>query len=457
MSSYDPYACGPQCGCNKCDPCDEPKPLEVIITAGPPINEPDPCRELPIAYDASNACFYLWDDNTGWFEATGIEFSVTDSDPAGTGDTLILVKCGEETQFFNSRNTALTLEHRGTSDNDGAEWLVLNQTHGPNLEVNLSDLDSYVTNLALNTENRVLTLQQSQGKPPQTVNLTYLKQTATDETIGGNGLDENPLSVNWNRLCNDTETVPEIPANANLLYCQNGVVGKGPIPGIDLTGCIDGDFPDVGELCGDPLYLVLVGNGECARFATYSPSNPSQGTGTFAEAQPGLPQGQSGMILPDDFQDPTNYYSMDQLRADYPGSMNEARIQNSLLTRTVLELACPTRIGWVTSLSITPEADVAVAYAMRTHLATRWRSNGGAWQYPIVAATGEITTTSPFNALSTTEENEYPPRQMPAGTLEIETFYVAGQGADGVRLNANTYATGSGFVPIPRTNTTTGL
>lgn len=458
MSCKDPYACGPQCSC---DPCDKPRPLEVVVTAGPPQGEPNPCDNLPIAYDATNGCFYLWEENTGWFEASGISFEVADTDPNGTGDRLILTKCGENTVFFNSRNTAIRLEHRGTSDNDGAEWLVLEQTHGPDVEVNLSDLDSYVTALSLNNGNHVLTLTQNQGKPNQTVNLTYLKQTETDNTITGDGTADDPLSVNWNRLCADTEVTPVLPEDATVLFCTAGGIGKAPLPPVDLAGCIDGNFPDIGELCGDPLYLVLVDDGGCSRIATYSPTgSAARYVGTFSDAQPQLPQGQTDLVIPAVFTDPTQFYRWNDLVADDnegAGTIDEAKLQNSKLTRVEFDLECRQRLTSDTYLTLVNPTDVQDAYSQRMRVLYRYRTDGGPWVYNRIQATNRIATGLPINAIGSDghvwSEN---PRLYGPGHIEVETFYI-GDGSSVnpvplVELKANTHPAGSGFVPFPRTH-----
>lgn len=180
MSHLDPYACGPKCGCDKCDPCDEEKPLEIIITVGPPQAEPDHCTQLPIAYDADNGCFYLWTEQSGWFEATGIEWEV-EHDDNGFDHRLRLTHCGEDTFFINSKNTALEIDVRNVTEENpfGNPWLIIRQTQGPNLEVNLSALDSWVTTFALIPPASPgapyqLRLNQNRGRPNYLVPLPFV-------------------------------------------------------------------------------------------------------------------------------------------------------------------------------------------------------------------------------------------------------------------------------------------
>lgn len=447
MSCKDPYACGPQCSC---DPCDKPRPLEVVVTAGPPQGEPNPCDNLPIAYDATNGCFYLWEENTGWFEASGISFEVADTDPNGTGDRLILTKCGDNTVFFNSRNTAIRLEHRGTSDNDGAEWLVLEQTHGPDVEVNLSDLDSYVTDLSLNDGNHVLTLTQNQGKPNQTVNLTYLKQTETDNTITGDGTADDPLSVNWNRLCADTEVTPVLPEDATVLFCTADGIGKAPLPPVDLAGCIDGNFPDIGDVCGDPRYMVLINDGDCLQIGTYSPSGAPRAQGIFKDAQPTLAP-DSQFNVPADFPNSNDVYPYLAIQEDVlNGTVNEAIIVNSMLTRTVFTIDCPTRFNVETVLDVAQPADVGDAYNQRMRIGYRYRVDGGDWTYPLTA--NRYLLGLPINGLESSQTWAHGDRVYPAGEVEFQTFYVAEPGRALLGINARTFESGGGVgVPTPRT------
>lgn len=68
MARYNPLnACGGT-GSMSC------APLQILVTNGAPEGAPDPNVYLPIAYDAADGCFYLWQENTGWFEGTGIAF-----------------------------------------------------------------------------------------------------------------------------------------------------------------------------------------------------------------------------------------------------------------------------------------------------------------------------------------------------------------------------------------------
>lgn len=216
--------------------------------------------------------------------------------------------------------------------------------------------------------------------------------------------------------------------------------------------CFEGDVPAAGTVCGDVRYLVLVNDGDCTRFATYSSSDPSRGQGTFAEAQPQLPAEQGGFTAPGSFTNPTNLYNYDQLRAHYlANTINEARIQNSKLTRATISLDCATRLEPTTLLNIRQPSAVADAYNQRLRIGFRWRTNGGAWQYPTVA--GEFTTGTPINALQSGSSFAHGgARVFGPGTVEMETFYLLdGDGsAPGVVLNASTH-TGAGGVPSPRT------
>lgn len=453
MSCKDPYACGPQCSC---DPCDKPRPLEIVVTAGPPQGEPDPCDNLPVAYDAKNGCFYLWEENTGWFEASGISFEVQDTDPSGTGDRLVLRKCGANTVFFNSRNTAARLEHRGTSDNDGAEWLVIEQTHGSDVEVNLSDLDSYVTNLELNNANRVLTLTQNQGKPNQTVDLTYLKITATDGTITGNGLDGNPLSVNWDAICPGSDTVAEVPNDAMMLYCSAGNVEKtnfiNAVRKIVSESCFQ--IADFGEQCSVGNQVVAYHEDgdppDCFRLARVDEATLPQMNGAYAFVNDGKPDNTTGYVLPDDFPNPTLYYNRANYQADGGTDPNdrsgidEATIQNSLIARGEFENPCQQAYTFEGSANFAKEATAEDAYQKTAAVSYRWRVNGGAWNYPYVAATGLVVDFGGQEAIRGQYTFGPIALGLAPGTVEMEVFYIAEQTGN-AKFIANTRVPGAGF------------
>lgn len=453
MSCKDPYACGPQCSC---DPCDKPRPLEIVVTAGPPQGEPDPCDNLPVAYDAKNGCFYLWEENTGWFEASGISFEVQDTDPNGTGDRLVLTKCGDNTVFFNSRNTAARLEHRGTSDNDGAEWLVIEQTHGPAVEVNLSDLDSYVTALSLNNGNHVLTLTQNQGKPNQTVNLTYLKQTETDNTITGDGTADDPLSVNWDAICAGSDTVAEVPDNALVIYCSGGQVEKtdfgDAVSKIVAESCFA--IADFGEQCSTANNVVAYREDSdpagCFRLAMVDEATIPRAQGAYAFVNDGKPDNTTGYLLPDDFPDPTNYYNIADFRADGGTDPNdrsgidEAKVSNSLIARVEFENPCDQAYEFFGSANFAREATAEDAYQKLANISYRYRVNGGAWTYPFTPATGEVRAFGGQEAIRGTYEFGSIGLGLNAGTVEMEVFYLAEQTGN-AKFQANKFVPGAGF------------
>lgn len=160
-NTLDPYACGPAC----CEPACDTVPA-VIITVGEPEQPPNPCSHLPIAYDAEHGCFYLWTENSGWFEASGV--AVAGDSPetktnVPTNDHWVVKVCTTAEEIYNSRNTALALS--------SAFQLKLSQTYGAALTVDLSGLDSYVDGLSINSSG-VLTLTQTEGKETKTVNLS---------------------------------------------------------------------------------------------------------------------------------------------------------------------------------------------------------------------------------------------------------------------------------------------
>lgn len=175
----DPYACGPTCDSDCCD-----TPLAVIITTGTPTDEPDPCVNLPIAYDATNGCFYLWTKNSGWFEASGVEIA-GDSPSSKTmvpaNDHWVMKSCTDSEELYNSRNLAMTV--------DSSFVLKLTQTYGSAVTIDLSELDSYVSGLSI-SDAGVLTLTQTQGKGTKTVDLT------TSSAIGGGTQDTYLVSAN---------------------------------------------------------------------------------------------------------------------------------------------------------------------------------------------------------------------------------------------------------------------
>lgn len=227
-----------------------------------------------------------------------------------------------------------------------------------------------------------------------------------------------------------------------------------------LYDCLPEEFPDIGDLCGDPQYLVLVNDGECSRIGTYSPTGTT-GTyvGTFSDAQPQLPQGQTDLIIPDVFDDPTEFYRWNDLVSDDndgAGTINETILQNSKISRVVFDLDCRQRLGSETQLVLENPDDVQEAYSQRMRVLFRYRTNGGPWVYNRIPATNRLATGLPINSLSSSgyvrEEN---PRNYGPGHIEVETFYV-GDGSTTnqiplTKLKANTHPAGSGFVPYPRT------
>ena len=217
--------------------------------------------------------------------------------------------------------------------------------------------------------------------------------------------------------------------------------------------CFEVDLPIADDVCGEIRSLVLIDDGTCVRFATYSSSDPARAVGTFERAQPDLPKNVTVLVIPDDFQDPLDYYDVAAFLADVQaGTVNDARIENSMITLASFNLACATRLDLATQLIISNPAMAQDAYATRARLGRRWRVNGGAWNYEVTAG-GTLLEPVPTNSLLTGMTwGHGTPHIYPSGNIEIQVFYMGVGGATPTRFVANTNTTASGLTQTPRTN-----
>lgn len=252
--------------------------------------------------------------------------------------------------------------------------------------------------------------------------------------------------------------VEDIGDFARVTVCANGSpvsVQARPLIGDELTRII-AEAGDAGTFCGAPKYLIADEDG---KLGTFSPGAAATATGAFEGAQPTIPKQTPGLILPDNFANPTNFYRYEDLRDDYAaGTINEATITNSLMAGgpdLSVTLSCPTRLRAETPLFLVLPELIQDGFKQRLRIGYRWRMDGGAWEYP--TAGGGLIFGLPINAITLRSTWDHGARTYPAGQLEFQAFYV-GEGSaanpaspDPVKLNANTYTFGSGFIPFPVT------
>lgn len=203
--------------------------------------------------------------------------------------------------------------------------------------------------------------------------------------------------------------------------------------------CFETELPEANEVCGDVRYLTLVDDGTCTRFATYASNDPAVGDGTFGEAQPHLPRNQPGFRIPDDFQNPTNYYNVNDIETDWnaggANGIDDGRIENSKVAEGMVTLACETRVTLRSGVFHVQPGNVQTAFDQRYRFGFRWRTNGGQWEYQQIA-NGSMAFLAESNAVERFGEWEIT-RTFPAGTTEVQVYYLAEQ-TDNVVLIANT-------------------
>ena len=319
----DPYACGPQC-CDT-DPCDK-DPLEILITNGMPQGKPDPCDHLPIAYDAATGCFYLWHENSGWFEASGVEVSMEDTDAAGRGDLWRVRVCENEIEIVNSRNYEFGLEALDDDPAGRPRHLVLKQTHGPSLTVDLNDLDSWVNGLTITPSptlpgRYVLNLTQTQNRPSLEV---LLPAFLTD--------------VDWDDLCEHAELVSPMPDEALVLICTDD--GVKVVDPSDMLDDLCFNIPDLGTQCGVAQQLVALQDPDdptCFRLARYNAATTtiaSFGSDTVYTNAHNLQR-------PANPATPATYYDYTTLSADaVAGTIDLAKLNTTRVATQTVNIEC---------------------------------------------------------------------------------------------------------------------
>lgn len=447
--SLDPYACGPQC-CTD-DPCDK-DPLEILITNGMPQGKPDPCDHLPIAYDAATGCFYLWQENSGWFEASGVRIQHNDTDTTGTGDNWDIEVCDQAIKIYNSRNTELELEVAGNDVAGFPQHLVLRQTNGPSLTVDLSPLDSWVTALSIvqDGDDYSLRLTQSAGRPTLTVPLPdWLTSVATDDSINGDGTADDPLSVNWDDLCEEAESLSSMPDDAQIIICASTGVKK-VTPDSLLADLCYNDVPDLGLTCGNTSRLILVTDADgCDRLARIDSVGVTLASGRYWNVRGAKPENTSGYVLPDDFPTPNLYYSVADYLADGGtdpndrSGINDAIITNSRVAAASFAVPCTKLYNFLVSALFVREATAEEAYSRYATLSFRWRVDGGQWFYATTPGTGQVTQFAARFAIEGRIDVDTT-ITLPEGNVDMELFYLSSDYNAGdpgnARLQANTNA-----------------
>ena len=252
----------------------------------------------------------------------------------------------------------------------------------------------------------------------------------------------NCIAIKWDQICAEAETTDSMPDNGQVLYCSGGSVSKTNFNNAVeevISGCMEIDIPDLGTTCGDPRSLVLVENNGCVSLATYSSSDAQRAGGTFREAHPEIAPDTTGLILPDSFADPTDYYvPADYRAAADAGTLDEGTLTNSMITLASFNLACPQRLSMTLSYDNVNPPSVQDAYDQTWAVAWRRRVDGGPWIYPLSA--GSVTTSTPRNALASERlMYEINGRVFPAGDNEVQFFYTAAQTGN-ARITANTFA-----------------
>ncbi|MFV0512485.1 MAG: hypothetical protein ACK5MY_02445 [Jhaorihella sp.] len=423
MSRLDPYNCGNgcapnDCGCeDDCNPCCE-NALQLIVTRGLPQGKPNPCRDLPIAYDATTGCLYVWTESSGWFEATGVQVEMDDTDASGRGDLWRITTCSEAVEIVNSRNTSLSLA--GTA-------LTLAQTYGGPVSVDLSDIGSYVDSFSITGDQ--ITLTQTNGRPSFSI------------------------EVPWDRICVAAEPITDA-ANHMVLVCgPNGVKKIDPLDLPVPELCFE--EPPQFDGCGVAESAVLFEDGGCWKLGIRSTAAKRSYQMTAGQGDVNKPLNQE-FVWPDDFGTAgTNYYTTEGLRAadnNGAGTINEALARNNVVAGTSFDLACPTQFTHTAAFSVRRAADADTAYSQATTFLYRWRINGGAWLYPRLPS-GAIALQRVFNSLATIE-TRIEERGYSAGTVDVQLLAVHANAADPTRFDVWTYVAGQGGARTPNVSLT---
>lgn len=269
--------------------------------------------------------------------------------------------------------------------------------------------------------------------------------------------------------------VPEVPSLLpvdRVVICRNGntrIIDPSEL----FTLCLD--IPQAGESCGVREQVVVRTNAQgcqvLERVSTTSFPTMLQGLSSVWNH---YADNVTGMVVPDDFVNPTNFYELGAFVADggsdstpYNGGqygnarraapgINNARVNNSRLARFTGTNNCATiyDVRFIGGRNGT-YPDFAAADAARAYIAyrVRFRAAGSSgaftpWLYNFAVGSGNLATASgPFTGVEAVTDS---PHQvtLQVGDYELEYFYIA-PATTPLKFNANTFVGNFGS-PQPR-------
>jgi len=304
---------------------------------------------------------------------------------------------------------------------------------------NIEVADNFVIDANLN--GTTLTIERNNGLPDIDVDLSQFSNPAITPIC------DQFTEITQTQVANGYD----IPAEANILICDNGNMIAIDAGDLLSTLCTRNNLPDLSNICGTPSQLVLVNDGSCLKLATYSGTSLVSGGGDFRNVASHLPPDTTGYIIPTNFANPTDYYNLADFHGDDnngAGILNETRILNSRVCGGTFVNPCQRRFTLTSAMAIFHEPTADIAYDALCYIFYRYSNNGGPWVYPRVGS-GAIPAFAKFNALNELERTESF-ISLPAGTIEFELFYVAEQTGNArppVRILATTYPRTGGLQP----------
>lgn len=268
------------------------------------------------------------------------------------------------------------------------------------------------------------------------------------------------ITIPWDQICGAAELVSD-PDGHTVLLCGPGGIKK-ILPDNLLAEMCFNDVPDLGAQCGTVDQLVLITEDGCGRLAKTRTATQPQESLYFAQvAVPRIAQNTADLVLPDDFPNPTNYYTIADYIADggvntTPGPIGAARpapgldaakINNSRFGSVTFDNPCLRAFEFEVNIAHVKAASVEEAYNNYSAVGFRWRVGSGAWQYPFSAGLGTLNSFAGDNGIAANRQVKTTV-SLPAGQITFEVFYMSA-GAAPVKWVANTMQPGFG-VASPR-------
>lgn len=168
----------------------------------------------------------------------------------------------------------------------------------------------------------------------------FIKNVCTNISLTGNGTVGNCLSVNWDNLCPNAESLATPPADAQVLICTGGAIKKVPVDevGGGFDGCLN--IPSLGLQCGVTQQLVAVqdpNDATCWTLARYV----AAASRVVAFGSDSVYGDTHNMMMPTDITNSAAYYSYSDLSADAAAStINATKLNATKIATATFAIPC---------------------------------------------------------------------------------------------------------------------